>query len=698
MSKKKHKNKQYRVCPKEHDRRPEDEIPEVREWGTKSRGESDRTSEARVVDTKEEKKTELGAEGVEKTAPVGDVEKTINDGRSEGVDTPAAVSTEAEIPVPVDAAQSEIPASPATEDTREEESAAAETVAQDAGESNGFSFNIMFRDHAEDAEPYRDGNVVAVADGMGGAGAGRLFVDADDVRTIEKIVAQAVKSEFGRDTEGDVDRATAQSDCSFGASWAKYAAYMSGRSDGEDRSVTHAAVASRIIMAVFDGAMNVLRRTNGGKTAFDETFAVKLRRALCRALCQTADQLKIRLPQHDLLHVSVLPGTFVAACVDDSVEGMADIHVIWAGDSRCYRLDEDGLRVLSEDEEDASGALVNYMNGGDRPVALNYARYCCGTSKPFAVFVCSDGLFDMTGGDTECGLAKKFADAFAEARGMREAGDRLRALCEPRVGDDCSVSFIAFGGFEGVRDAAVRAGAKFAKIAAEKERLYYDIQYADHPENLDNLCRTMQNRCRLYARDIAEKIFALGTQEKGAEMFGEIVALAEVCHDTEKEAEAILGGAKVVFERTGQLVETVGKLVDVLRDAAGRVSSEGESAMNDAERKSMVALVAGTLNVANGEGVEYRVELPADDGETVERIAAVVEKYPQAVVETVAAHGMSVAVGFNPGYALVYEGLFGARMRAGENTESQLAALKRDTDDLVRRPEPVLRRLIDTDY
>ena len=62
-------------------------------------------------------------------------------------------------------------------------------------EDNGFAFNIMFRDHAEDADPYRDRKTIAVADGMGGSGSCFMPMDDASVNKIKRIITGSAQSD-----------------------------------------------------------------------------------------------------------------------------------------------------------------------------------------------------------------------------------------------------------------------------------------------------------------------------------------------------------------------------------------------------------------------------------------------------------------------------------------------------------------------
>lgn len=569
-------------------------------------------------------------------------------------------------------------------------------------DDNGFSFNIMFRDHAEDADPYRDGNTVAVADGMGGAGACLLKIDEATVKKIGKIVTAAVEVQgFGKNI-GESDCRNGYAADSFARSWRKYVEYLRNAYGERDCRATHAAVASRIVMAVFGGMVESCRASDC--KILSEEFAERFHRAAVGALRETTVKLGISLPENDLSHASILPSTFVAASVDNGSADSRIVSVCWAGDSRCYFMDGNGLRILSEDEEDKSGGLTNFMTGGKRSVSLNYAKFILDDDTPFAVFVCSDGLFDMLGDDSVFGLAGKMRTAFAESGNMTEVGIRLRAQCEPRVGDDCSVALVSFGGFEAVRSAVMALGDKFAGLEEEKDRLEYDIRYAENPAAVENLCAIMQNRCRSNAVEIAERILSMGKRADGKNLLEKLLGLVEPVHDSSREAVAALRGADIVFRKKDGFSEVVPPLTERLRIYLLCADEDTESVGfggtgDNGVGEAVLAVMKAVLRVMNDSGADYSIDMhmPADDGETLAVLVSVLETQPRAVVETLAACGKSVAAGFNTSYAVLYERLLEAAKRAGTETEEIIADFKSRYDGLVRVPKSICRTEMKSD-
>ena len=661
--KNKHKSKRYYG-------KPETEIPYFRDLGSKDdEGVRDiivgrRCTETSACDRVEENIAPCGGK-TDPSANVGAGKAPENTTESES----AASATVAEA---VNAEKSDGETAHAETDTAKSDGEMEKPECED----NGFAFNIMFRNHAEDADPYRDRRTIAVADGLGGSGSCFMPMDDASVNKIKRIIVAAVEGQSVEKRPCGTDcRTDCGADC-FAKSWSEYVKYICDAKGEKEFRATHAAVSSRIVMAVFNGMVEMFRASD--RRVLDEDFAERFRKAAVFALRETANQLGVSSLTDAMSHASVLPSTFVAASVEEVSRDFAMIRVFWAGDSRCYFMDENSLCVLSNDEEDASGGLINFMTGDKKTVALNYARFAYAQGKPFAVFVCSDGLFDMPGDDSVFGLAGKMRTAFAESGNMTEVGIRLRAQCEPRVGDDCSVALVSFGGFEAVRSAVMTLGDKFAGLKEEKDRLEYDIRYAEDPAAVENLCGTMQNRCRSNAVEIAERILAVSKQEFGSEMLEELIGGVDITHDLHKEAQAILTGKDIVFAVNDGLSKVATEQLKNLRrliggeDTAQRVGDGKHIGVEEAA----FCIAVAVLRELNDKGVEYRVDVPMNDEDRIAALVSLMEKHPRRVVEIIAHHGKSVAVGFNGAYAALYENLLRAKDRAGDEMSARIGDLK----------------------
>ncbi|MGN1165608.1 MAG: PP2C family protein-serine/threonine phosphatase [Lachnospiraceae bacterium] len=96
--------------------------------------------------------------------------------------------------------------------------------------------------------------------------------------------------------------------------------------------------------------------------------------------------------------VRKFPTTLALAYAEYDGDGVL-VHVLWAGDSRVYMLDENGLAQLTRDDTDVDDALENLMSDGAMTNVLssdgNY-RLNCKTirlTSPALIFAATDGCF-----------------------------------------------------------------------------------------------------------------------------------------------------------------------------------------------------------------------------------------------------------------------------------------------------------------
>jgi len=96
--------------------------------------------------------------------------------------------------------------------------------------------------------------------------------------------------------------------------------------------------------------------------------------------------------------VRKFPTTMAFAYAEKHAEGII-VHAIWAGDSRVYIIDEDGLAQVTKDDTEVDDAYDNLMNDGamtnvlssDGKFHLNYKSIYI--TRPTIVFAATDGCF-----------------------------------------------------------------------------------------------------------------------------------------------------------------------------------------------------------------------------------------------------------------------------------------------------------------
>ena len=152
--------------------------------------------------------------------------------------------------------------------------------------------------------------------------------------------------------------------------------------------------------------------------------------------------------------------TTAAICVARNEENGVSLHVIWAGDSRVYLLDEDGLAQLTEDDvktEDAfanltgDGVLTNVIDAG-RPYELHTRRVLI--HKPTLVFSATDGCFGYIPSPME--FEGAILQEIIQSGSTEELKYRLKEVFRSVAEDDYTFSCMSFmfGSFERIRDIA----------------------------------------------------------------------------------------------------------------------------------------------------------------------------------------------------------------------------------------------------
>lgn len=182
--------------------------------------------------------------------------------------------------------------------------------------------------------------------------------------------------------------------------------------NGED-SYYYAVSGNRSIVAAFDGCGGIGSRHY--KNYSDKTGAYVASRAVCGGIKawfenESADIATVENSVKRVLNIcnkfADKSGRLVGSLGKSFPTTAAIISVknniatcIWAGDSRCYMLDCDGLHQLSEDDVSGEDALSNIANDG---VLTNVICASAGfvlhtksivIDKPCMLFVASDGCF-----------------------------------------------------------------------------------------------------------------------------------------------------------------------------------------------------------------------------------------------------------------------------------------------------------------
>lgn len=151
--------------------------------------------------------------------------------------------------------------------------------------------------------------------------------------------------------------------------------------------------------------------------------------------------------------VKSFPTTAAIAFVQH-VENDIYLHVIWAGDSRIYLFDANGLAQLSEDDVDTVDAFLNLTDDGamnnvlsaDREFTLHLKTFSI--AEPTIIFSATDGCFGYIPSPME--FEYEFLDALVKADSIEVFKQNLTTLFNEVAADDYALGLMAFnfGGFK----------------------------------------------------------------------------------------------------------------------------------------------------------------------------------------------------------------------------------------------------------
>ena len=147
--------------------------------------------------------------------------------------------------------------------------------------------------------------------------------------------------------------------------------------------------------------------------------------------------------------VRVLPSTAAVMLVETGADGSYRLSAVWAGDSRCYLLQPEGIAQLTEDDSTVPDPMENlYVDGRlknlisqDKPLHLRVRTLEC--RPPFAVICATDGCFGYftTPMEFEGTLLQTLRAAATPAQWETLLSDAMGRV----AGDDYTLCLAAYG-------------------------------------------------------------------------------------------------------------------------------------------------------------------------------------------------------------------------------------------------------------
>ena len=203
-------------------------------------------------------------------------------------------------------------------------------------------------------------------------------------------------------------------------------------------NLTSALWGSRVLMSRFVFAYKLLKMNNMDeikKFIYDGHKYVKT---------------KLELKTGGIRQQLLLPSTFCAIKYQE-LENKVKCKAFWAGDSRGYVLTNNGLQLLTIDNEnEATGGINNLFYESDedhtRIDSLDYEF-----EMPCALFTCSDGIFDNR---EAIQIENIFIENLVESKDMEEYKNKLSQYFTDHLQDDSTIAmkFFGFDSFEQIKE------------------------------------------------------------------------------------------------------------------------------------------------------------------------------------------------------------------------------------------------------
>lgn len=306
---------------------------------------------------------------------------------------------------------------------------------------DGFTFYKVKKN--EDANPCvhkgeRDG-FIAVADGLGGSGSFVHELSSYDNKLKERFMRTFLPEYFDKNHDGTLTRDETYK------KWYNFEIWLNKLIAPVVDNIpdTSALWGSRIAIARF---VHYLLYKKPDADFSDENERQDIVEYIYSGMKDTVREFSLKTDSNEAQ--LRLPTTLVGLKYKILDDEQIFVETVWAGDSRAYALVPDlGLKQLTQDDEDGSGAISNLfciMENGDVPnTKLNYASY--NLPEKSIVFVCSDGIFDPYEPIDNIGVEAVFLDCLSRSNNFEELNDNWLEHFKPLDHDDCSVAFLAFG-------------------------------------------------------------------------------------------------------------------------------------------------------------------------------------------------------------------------------------------------------------
>ena len=324
---------------------------------------------------------------------------------------------------------------------------------------NNLNFKFYSVVKNEDAMPYYDDNILVVADGLGGSGSTVHVIDRELHSGIRyELLASAFKDAVADELKPYLDELI--------------------RDMVDEKDDTSALWASRIVIA-----RCVYALTQGefkGADLEDKETRKKLTDFISEGLNSTAKTFDLQKGRFE--NQRVLPTTLVFIRYKVNDEDTVTAEAVWAGDSRCYALTADGLKQLSFDDEDSSGAITNLFSADNDKTYLHYKRHVL--PKRCVLMTVSDGLFDPFDSPDNLGVEATLLTHIQNCNDVEQLSKELEDFYTAVNADDTTVAFVALGfdSYQDLKSALKERTEKILTINRKKSELRDALQVVNQSE------------------------------------------------------------------------------------------------------------------------------------------------------------------------------------------------------------------------
>lgn len=263
---------------------------------------------------------------------------------------------------------------------------------------------------------------------------------------------------------------------------------------------TGAYIASRTVSGAVCDWYHIWRKENGkSKQTFAESLDTMIRRAY--KICEPYGIEKMRIMGS---MVRKFPTTLALAYAEKDENGIL-IRILWAGDSRVYLLDKNGLAQLTRDDTDVEDALENLISDGamtnvlssDGKYTLNYRTIYI--TDPCLIFAATDGCFGYIPSPME--FEYTILNAIAESRTPDEFKRMLYDEFTQYAEDDFAFGMMSFlfGSYR--QTGKVLSG----RLQYMKEKYICPLEQNGDDENTRELWESYKPEYERYLRDDVKK-------------------------------------------------------------------------------------------------------------------------------------------------------------------------------------------------